>query len=399
MMLANAIAIGAQRHHTVLPTSIPDCYGWWSTPHNGVGSVTADNASAPALASWSVFGTLTRTDNTTDVTDPLGGNTATKLVEVAGTANHLIYVASMTNVVAGPTIVAWYMRPQGTARYGHFGRYNNLYAEFDMLAPGAASLIVGSGATPAIAAVGDWWMCSLYNAAMPTGEWDLYGGIASSGISFAGDVGRGLYVWGPSCAQLRAAGASNILGMSARDLAATTANQPFRRVDAASPGGVGFSGQDLWQPNAGQPKTLSNADATLLSLHASSSAFTVCIIVDVLAFALTTVLWKVAAGTAIGRNGSNQWTYQRAGGTTVAGGSVTAGRHVLVLSDNGTTCSLWDNGVSVWTAQSHGAGSITPASFDWIVDGTAATELWGYSRALSTDEAIAQSDAAMVRRP
>jgi len=167
-------------------------------------------------AYWGTAGRATILANTSDTTDPLGGNTADKMVEAAPSGTHRVQAngaSSAATGIASSSVKASVYFKKGTRDWGWVAATdsaaNGATAWFD-LANGVAGTVslsgTGSGASSQISSVGNgWYRCTLtVTPHTSSGDVFAYYGITTGDAvnSYAGDITKHIYIWG---AQLVAA--------------------------------------------------------------------------------------------------------------------------------------------------------------------------------------------------
>lgn len=135
--------------------------------------------------------------NTTETTDPLGGNTADKVLETLDTGVHEVYSASISPFVVGSTVsFSVYVKEAGRRYFGMF--YGSApVVVFDLTS--VAVTAPQAGVTAAIVDVGNGWRrCTYTRNATATsivpGVGTSISGTTYSG--FTGDTTKGVYLWG-----------------------------------------------------------------------------------------------------------------------------------------------------------------------------------------------------------
>jgi hypothetical protein len=157
---------------------------------------------------------LNATTTANDTTAPDGTSTAEKLLETVDNAEHLIYNFSGVSLAAGATTVSFYVK-------GGLGRdwcVVNVY-NGNNLTDAAANVYfdvtngvvgtVGAGATASIQNAGNgWYRCIVTRtlAAATSGTasaaYAIVGAASADGTSsYAGDITKGIYIWGAQLEQ------------------------------------------------------------------------------------------------------------------------------------------------------------------------------------------------------
>lgn len=243
------------------------------------GAATLDESSvayANRFSAWSVSNPMTVTDNTTETTDPLGGNTADKIVTTAGgPAYHVLWYPITNTVGTGPATQKVAMKAVAGSRYARMRLADVTgFAVFDLQAPGAV-VATPAGTTATITDLGDGWFdCSVYMPTLSDGycEPAPHDGTTDQWTS----TGQGIYAYTARCVQQRVESLSP-LAYGTNQVALTQAahaSQPFARVTTASPGWVAAQNPDVWNPKD-SATTLASTDAGLLTALSGSQTWTI----------------------------------------------------------------------------------------------------------------------------
>jgi hypothetical protein len=217
---------------------------------------------------------VTVTANTSGTTDPLGGNTADALFETTATGFHRA-IYSQT-ALAGTYAFSCYVKTNG-------GRNVNVeinvgspgvYASFD-LTTGTLSLsgAYGTGAslvgTPTISNEGNGWYRCVLIGTLPAGTFQTWiGAINGPNNSYAGDVTKGLYVWGADLRTGSSAGTYQRIA-AATDYA-TAGFLPYLALvtdDSMATGSIDFSATDKMFVCAGITKNSDAETGTVCDLN------------------------------------------------------------------------------------------------------------------------------------
>lgn len=138
--------------------------------------------------------------NTVATIDPLGGNTAEKLVESVGGSEHRIY---SPQIGSGTTAMVWttYAKAAERAWVSLRSDTGTRVANFNV-SSGVVGTTGGAGVTSSIESVGNgWYRCVMRASATNANEritiniGDADTGV-SNGYSYVGDGTSGIYVWG-----------------------------------------------------------------------------------------------------------------------------------------------------------------------------------------------------------
>jgi hypothetical protein len=252
-------------------------------------------------AYWGTASRVTIAANTTDTTDPLGGNTAEKMTEVAVSGTHRVAANGEFAAAAGlatSTMRSSVYLKKGTRDWGWIALTNidnsGATAYFDLTNGLVGTVSVtgtGSGASAQItAAANGWYLCTLtVKPSTSTGDvFTYYGMTTGDGTnSYTGDTSKNIYIWG---ADLRVAndgvgipvyqrvgagtaGSSSASGSADYD----TAGFPlYLRADGTddslATAAINFSATDAVTVWAGVRKLSDAARGTVVELTASAAS-------------------------------------------------------------------------------------------------------------------------------
>ena len=161
-------------------------------------------------AYWGTASRVTISANTTDTTDPLGGNTADKMVEVAATGTHRVSANGVNPAAVGVATLSLktsvYFK-KGSRNWAWINAsdlgQNGATAWFDLNngVVGTVSVVgAGSGQSSSITSVGNgWYLCTLtVKPNTVAGDVFVYFGMSTADTvtSYAGDITKDLYIWG-----------------------------------------------------------------------------------------------------------------------------------------------------------------------------------------------------------
>lgn len=147
-------------------------------------------------AAWSGNTTATISANTTETTDPLGGNTADKLVEAATSASHYVRAASTTSVTNGAVYSLSIYAKKGTRDYFSISQNNTNRTWFNLATGVVATTDINHIAS--IESIGNgWYRCSVkFTAAATTIQPYFYLNTADAETTYTGTTANYGYIWG-----------------------------------------------------------------------------------------------------------------------------------------------------------------------------------------------------------
>lgn len=149
--------------------------------------------STPAALGWNNFGPISATTNTSDVTDPLGGNTATKL-SCTATGSTTATVYSSLTTPGGVTETASIYGKAGTGSWLFLGSGIGGNAYFN-LSTGTVGTVTPGYTAAITAAGGGWYRCSV--TGVSTGGTQNYGNNVCNGDNTLNTTsGQAVYTWG-----------------------------------------------------------------------------------------------------------------------------------------------------------------------------------------------------------
>ncbi len=162
-------------------------------------------------AYWGTASRVTISANTSDTTDPLGGNTADKMVEVAVSGTHRVQANQINAAALGLVNISLktsiYFK-KGTRDWGWLAITDSVgvsaaFAWFDLTNGTVGTVSVSgsaSGQAATIASVGnDWYHCTLTaKASTSPGDAFAFFGVATGDniITYNGDITKHIYLWG-----------------------------------------------------------------------------------------------------------------------------------------------------------------------------------------------------------
>jgi hypothetical protein len=162
-------------------------------------------------AYWGTASRVTISANTADTTDPLGGNTADKMIEVAATGTHRVQPLPAGYVVTGgatQTLQSKIRFKKGTRDWvwlsiSDSGGTNQCQAWYDLtngVVGTVTNLGIATGASATITPdVNGWFICQLSGKSSTiAGDATVFYGMATgNGVnSYAGDITKHVYLWG-----------------------------------------------------------------------------------------------------------------------------------------------------------------------------------------------------------
>jgi len=144
--------------------------------------------------------------NTTDTKDPIGTNTADKLMDTVTDTIHQMYILPSTT---GPKTYSVYAKA-GTITYIKLADNGGTdYAIFN-IGTGVLGATLGTGTVSRIRSVGNgWYRCEIYNPTLKAELMNIV--LSSNGSNFAGYAGSGagVYLWGAQLERASKAGTYN----------------------------------------------------------------------------------------------------------------------------------------------------------------------------------------------
>jgi len=374
---------------------MPSLAAWWE-PGRAMTVTSTTDLNPNFVTGWSTSQTIA----SQQFPDPLGGNSASQLLERVNAETHWNYYGGSFNMAGGPGVYECWLKSVG-GRNLCLSDVNS--GEPIVIWNGGTGAILsqsaGAVAAPGVAGIDGWWFCSAYHPAMVASTAFAVYPIDGTTASYAGDVTKGVRMFQPQVRQHRASALAD-QSPNGYDLAQSTAAlQPFvQMADGTSPGGNTFAGRSaVWQPNDANKKLLGSAGLSAV-LVGTRTMIAKLAALDVSG---ATFRWYMSAegspASHFGVDGDGK-PYMRSNTLLTAADALGAGPHILAWQFDAATntCTIYNalTGAILAGPTVRGAGGVG-ASVEWgmaesaFVAGGVSTELMSVPQIMAVGAALA----------